>query len=118
MKTLGNFGRQMVRQGVQLPLAVAASMAVVRRKIERHQVQLLSGAGDSEAGAYPVPIRTGTLRRSAGSDSLGLNRAVVFNTAEYAGRVHAERPFLQDAVDRVDVMGTFAGVVHGVMRQR
>lgn len=81
----------------------------------------LSGAG--APGSYPVPVRTGNLRRSQGMRLLSPTAGLVFNTARYAAAIHgglqpvkhhghgatatytfesvAPRAFLDDAVARV-----------------
>ena len=82
--------------------------------VENEASRNLSGSG--EPGAYPVPIRTGHLRRSMGM-KVGDREVAVFNSAEYANAIHrgftpygnrnaklsyTGRPFLQDAADKID----------------
>lgn len=84
--------------------------------VERGAVKNLSGSG--APGSYPVPVPTGTLRGSVGSQS-DETSATIFATAEYAGSVHAgyqaygnprakiipPRPYLADAAEAVDIQG-------------
>lgn len=87
----------------------------------RASLKNLSGAGlkssKAPGGAYPVPVRTGHLRRSEGYVLPGLSKhglsagavsGLLVNTAVYASNVHegthrhegfGARPFQQDAVD-------------------
>lgn len=88
--------------------------------VEREQIKNLSGNG--EAGSYPVPVRTGNLRRGAFFDVAHSGFAVVGNTTAYAMPVHSgdlttkdgleysvpARPFLDDAADAVDVVEVMA----------
>lgn len=82
--------------------------------VENEASRNLSGSG--APGSYPVPIRTGHLRRSLGM-KVGDREVVVYNSAKYANAIHqgftpygnkhatksyAGRPFLQDAADKID----------------
>lgn len=92
----------------------AALVRAMRRAViavEIRAVDLLTGSGGP--GSYPVPVRTGFLRRSTGSRVVATT-GIVFNTAGYAhaihsgviavgyrgqGRKHVDaRPFLNDAL--------------------
>ncbi len=77
------------------------------------------------AGGYPVPVRTGDLRRHldwlkpgesktgpAGTFAAGQNEAVIYNSEEYANVIHGgygssakfgPRPFLTDALEKFNV---------------
>ncbi len=102
----------------------AAAINGLRRavlSVEAAATRRLSGGG--QAGSYPVPVRTGNLRRSMGFKILDTISGLVFNTARYAGAIHnglqprkhhgrgdasmyifdsvAARPFLDDAVAEV-----------------
>lgn len=121
----------------------AAGLAVIRniegrmvKEVYRRAFDKLSGARfapkvkgkrlqRSATGAYPVPVRTGHLRRSlamlfpgqskAGL-SAGLDEAIVYNPAAYAWAIHQGRedmgtegrPFLSDAVK--DTLGLLDGI--------
>lgn len=100
----------------------AAALAGLRRAlvaVETAATRNLSGGG--KPGSYPVPVRTGNLRRGMGFKLLDDRAGVVFNTARYASAIHGglqprkhaghgasavyefdsvpARPFLDDAVD-------------------
>lgn len=76
--------------------------------VEQAAAEKLSGSG--AAGSYPVPVRTGFLRRSLGI-KLAPSSGMVFNTAAYAWAIHngrsdrvqtKARPFLDDALKQAD----------------
>lgn len=71
--------------------------------VDRAQVENLSGPKSAEPGSYPVPIRTATLVRGHFFQVNSYRLAFVGNTTEYAAAVHQGRPFLDDAIERVDV---------------
>jgi len=71
--------------------------------------RLLSGSGKSAAGAYPVPVRTGQLRRAQdyilpGKSKHGITArqgdAYLVNTVRYAAAIHKKRPFAQDGINQ------------------
>jgi hypothetical protein len=82
--------------------------------------KLASGPGTAAAGAYPIPIRTGTFRRGFGSKILE-DHAIGFNTSVQAralhegfkpyGNPHARpipaRPYADDALDQLDLDQAF-----------
>lgn len=96
--------------------------------VENAASELLSGSG--AAGAYPVPVRTGHLRRSMGSKMQGDSAGAVYNSAEYARAIHdgvvgrwngrgkvaivqvRARPFMTDAVEKADP----TAIVHDELR--
>lgn len=103
------------QRAAELPAAIRRGTRNVLLAVERQATKNLTGSG--KAGEYPVPVRTGNLRRSMGvrqeSDVVGY----VFNRARYAHAVHTSgfhaygnphapfykgRPFLDDAADQVD----------------
>lgn len=88
----------------------------------------LSGSGEAPARSYPIPVRTGFLRRAGGVRQVSATSGLVFNRARYARAIHTDgfkpygnpraatvdpRPFLQDAVDKVDP----ASMVFGELRR-
>lgn len=95
------------RQAVLRSLAIQTVRAYTRNT---------SGAGGAKAGAYPIPIRSGTLRRGI-NFQLADTAAIVFNDTVYArpqergyqpyGNKHARpippRPALADALDSLDL---------------
>lgn len=99
-----------------LDASLDRGMTMALLAVERAQVKNLSGGG--APFSYPVPVRTGNLRRSAGHSRESLTSGYVFNTAAYAGAVHSghvsewtgrgehrtvdrtARPFLTDAVEQ------------------
>lgn len=96
--------RQAVRKGVR-------NAAI---KINRKQIDFLSGNNNAAPGSYPVPNRTGNLMRSAGwAIEPVAPIAYVFNTAGYAVDIHEgtggseryqRRPFIDDAAEQVAVI--------------
>jgi hypothetical protein len=71
----------------QWAAGLRAGLRRIALEVERRQVDNLSGGGTSPAGSYPVPIRSGNLRRSTGFRVEPLV-AFVFNTALYARAIH------------------------------
>lgn len=108
--------RTLTRQGRDLSPALRRFTQRIAQLVEQGAIQRLTGAG--APGAYPVPVRTGTLRGSVASQS-DETSATIFATAEYAGAVHAgyraygrpngkvipPRPFLGDALAATDIAG-------------
>lgn len=92
--------------------ALARAMRRALIAVEGAAADRLTGSG--APGAYPVPVRTGFLRRALGSKLIGTDTGMVFNTADYAHAVHSgrvglgygrrgtrqvkPRPFLEDAL--------------------
>lgn len=80
--------------------------------------------GQGAPGSYPIPVRTGDLRRSIASESNDRS-ATIFSTAVHAGAQHRgykpygnarakpipPRPFLFDAADKVTVEDELADVL-------
>lgn len=93
----------------------------------REAFDLLSGAKDP-AGAYPVPVVTGNLRRlldwlqpgaRKGGFKAAALEAIVYNSAEYAQVIHAgsgssakfgARPFITDGFERFNRGGKLAEI--------
>ena len=110
--------------------ALRKGTRAVLLSVEKEAVKNLSGSG--EAGSYPIPIRTrrengrtvtgGNLRASMGVRAESNISGYVFNRARYAHAVHTTgfraygnpnapfyrpRPFLDNAVDAVDLEEVF-----------
>lgn len=99
----------------ELRTAITFHLSRAALAVERAQVRRLSGGG--QPYSYPVPVRTGHLRRSTFVRKLGEFEFAVGNTADYAHAVHSgkvrefagrnkprivqrsPRPFLDDAVE-------------------
>ena len=90
--------------------------------LDRESVKLLSGHGDP--WTYPVPVRSGNLRRSQRTQQPSPVLGFVLNVAGYARAIHSglisvgrgpgrktkqfrARPWLIDAAERADVPGIF-----------
>ena len=110
----------------EIPLAIDRSLNRVAKGIHREGYDFLSGAGakasDVAAGEYPVPVRTGHLRRSldwlkpgtsktgdVGTFTAGSHEVIVYNSAIYANAIHegkfssqkhGPRRFLADALEK------------------
>lgn len=86
----------------------------VGKDVFKRAFELLSGARTDPPGSYPVPVRTGNLRRYLwalfpgeragsikGKYDVGPGTAYVGDSADYAQAIHDGRPFLTDAADEV-----------------
>lgn len=107
----GKFADRAVRWWNTLPRA----MHVALGRVHNQAVELVSGGG--EPGSYPVPVRTGNLRRAMGYRVETIASGIVFNDAGYAQAIHSGelavgyrggkrkrvdgRPFLEDAANLV-----------------
>jgi len=98
--------------GLKKSLSRGLSRWAVLAHKEAHR--LLSGSGKDGAGAYPVPVRTGQLRRAEayvlpGRAKHGIaahdNQAFLINTAKYASVIHESRPFAQDGIENTRSQG-------------
>jgi hypothetical protein len=92
--------------------ALAKAMRKAVFAVEASAVDFLTGSG--AARGYPVPVRTGFLRRALGSKVESQTSGIVFNSAGYARAIHSgeiavgfkgrqrkkinARPFLEDAM--------------------
>jgi hypothetical protein len=114
----------------------AAVPGAMRRGVRRWLLEVEAGAvrrttGSGAAGDYPVPIRTGALRRYHGVRQLGDAAGLVFNRAAHAHAIHSTgfraygnphapfhqpRPFLADAAREVDGLAILRHELRGVMR--
>lgn len=84
-------------------------------------MDLMKGPGSAKAGAYPIPIRTGTLRRGVGF-KVDDDSAFVYNTSVYARAIHdgfrpygnpharpiPARPYFDDMLDKLDLDKAYA----------
>ena len=107
--------------------AVRRGLVEVLKRVDKAAVENLSGKG--APGGFPVPVRTGHLRRSQDFRLIGAAEGIVFNTAAYAAPIHdgrqtiraaggghrviatTRRPFLQDAANKVDATQVFQAKV-------
>jgi hypothetical protein len=116
-----------------LPDAVERGLARAAVGIHRAAFDWLSGPGakasNIAAGGYPVPIRTGHLRRmldwlkpgaSKPGMSAGPMEAIVYNSAEYAKVIHegtgssakfGARPFITDGFNRFNQGNKIARII-------
>ena len=117
--------KQLAAKWRQRRVALSAAARKGRRNaaiaVDREQEKNLEG-GTSAPGSYPVPVRTGNLRRGAFFDATHSTFAIVGNTAAYAMAIHSGdmttkdglnyslkgRPFLDDAAEAVDVVELMA----------
>lgn len=117
--TASQLARQFQRYAAAWDRGVAMGLRDVAISVERAAVRNTSGPGSAAPGTYPVPIRTGFLRRSIGS-RFGQRESLVIATAIYASAIHdgftpygnpnarksyIGRPFLKDAVEATDIDG-------------
>ena len=104
----------------QIASAVSTDLRSTLLAVEREAVKRLSGSNGDAPGAYPVPVRTGELRRDRTVQQPSPGVGLIFFNAAYANaietgenvtqwagrgktrRVSREpRPFAQDAIDAV-----------------
>lgn len=114
----------------EMPHAIDRGLVNVAKGIHRDAFDFLTGAGSkvstkrrgAYAGGYPVPVRTGHLRRSldwlrpgasktgdAGTFTAGEHEVVVYDSALYAAVIHegkgssakfGRRPYLTNALEK------------------
>lgn len=111
--------------------AIKRGLVAIATRVDRAAVKNLSGSGAAGPGSYPVPVRTGHLRRAEGFD-VQATRATVFNIAAYAravheglwqsapskagpGRLRVGRPFIADAAATVDAAEVMAVATRGAL---
>lgn len=82
----GELREQYALMGRSLDSALQRGMRRLVLAVKREQVKNLGGSGGP--GDYPVPIRSGNLRLSAGSRVAGPLLGFVFNRATYARAIH------------------------------
>lgn len=109
----------------KLDAAAARGLRKIITRVDREQVKRLSGGLADAPGAYPVPARTGHLRRETFFEMVGDTQAIAGNAATYAAAVHeadggsssakfGRRPYLEDAVNAVDALDLMATEVRTV----
>lgn len=97
--TAGAVRRAYAQRMARWDRGLANGMRRVAITAERKQVENLTGSGPPRS--YPVPVRTGNLRRGSGMRA-GPRSAMVFNTAHYARAVHnGHRPYGNPRAARV-----------------
>lgn len=94
---------------------LTAALRNLAIKINRKALDNLAGSNKAVPGSYPVPNRTGNLFRGQQWAMSSTGRAAfIFNDRPYAKQIHegegssqkfGRRPFLDDAVDAVDILG-------------
>lgn len=120
-----------------IPDAIQRGMKRIVRGVYASAMEFLDGPGakasDVAAGGYPVPVRTGHLKRSldwlepgesksAGGETFtaGKFEAMVYDSAEYSRIIHegrgssakyGERPFITDALEDFDRATGIAEVI-------
>lgn len=106
--------RKFRRRAQRLSGTIAKLLLQAAVAIDAKQVDNLSGSNTAAPGSWPVPNRTGNLMGSHFWEVRGSQLAVVGNTAGYAAKIHEDRPFLDRAVDDVNVLNLFA---RGIQRE-
>ncbi len=112
MSTAGALANKFYRRARSVEAALKQGLRNAVVKIDNAQIDnLKSGASP---GDYPIPVRTGNLLQGHFFKTIGNLSALVGNTTSYAinvhegtgaNQVHGRRPFLDDAVESVDVTG-------------
>jgi len=123
-----------------MPVAIDRGLANIARHIHRRAIRLLNNKGKKGSqvppGEYPVPVRTGHLKRSldwlepgeskdteVGRFRARHGEAVVFDSARYAMAVHeglfthtkfGRRPYAEDALEEFARSG---GIVKELEKQ-
>ena len=101
--------RRLIKRASAGRRANRAGLLAVATFLNDRQVDNLSGGGNDPAGSYPVPVRSGHLRRSA-EIVVNDNDAYVMNTARYAGQIHEKNgPFLAETSKGQKLGRIFAG---------
>ncbi len=120
------FIRRLDAKTDRLPAAIDKGLS--RWAVLAHAAALknLSGSNSDPAGSFPVPVRTGNLRRKEGYVLPGTSKngftaksgqALVFNDAKYASNIHegmgrhsrfGKRQFALDAVEETREEGVSA----------
>jgi len=141
----------------EMPQVIQRGLRKVTRGVHRNAMDFLNGAGGAGrkaqivgpsrgftkksgetvnfkpqlegAGGYPVPVRTGNLKRllnfvdpgqSKGSFTAGSMEAIVYDSAEYASVIHegrgssakfGPRRFIDDALAKFNEGGGIAGII-------
>lgn len=127
-------GEKVIIEGLKrfahrIPGAAQRGLSRVAKGVHRKAYEFLSGSGakasNVPAGGYPVPVRTGHLRRMlnwlepgktktagepfTGTFTAGPMEAIIYNAANYAMAIHegkkssakyGPRPFLTDALKK------------------
>lgn len=110
----------------EFPKAAKASLKRIAIEVHRESTDFLNGPA-SPAGAYPIPVKTGHLKRSLDFLPPGKSKTVggltfragpleskVYNSAQYSRTIHegldsskkyGERPFLVDGFEEADKAG-------------
>lgn len=129
----GTIAERFRRRAAAVVGAIRGSVRRAALAVEKFATKRLSGSG--AAWSYPVPVRTGFLRRSMFVQQPAPLFAIVGNSADYANAIHtgyvsewagrgkhrmrmksSARPFLDDAVADADPAGMVrADVVAAVM---
>lgn len=113
--------------GPAMHAALHRGMRKALNRLERHAAINLSGAG--APWSYPVPVRSGNLRRSLRREQRSAVEGYVIAGASYAWAIHegemevggamrsyTRRPFMDDASDAVDVHAIFDAEFAGVLQ--
>lgn len=103
-----SLARQYRQRVQQFKAAVKRGLRRIGVMVNTQQVLNLSGSGSAPPGSYPVPVRSGTLRRGANWGFLSDNVVAVGNTTIYAVPIHEDRPFLQQAGESIDPAAVMA----------
>ncbi len=110
MKFLSNakaVAKLFLNRAQRTPKAMRAGLTAVAIAVNEKKIENLSG-GDNAAGSFPIPVRSGNLRRHADMQILS-SHAEVMNTATYAMSIHERSgPFLNGTLDQVNTAAIFA----------
>ena len=135
-KGLGIVARGVHRQSMDFLNGAGAkgtSKLVTNKKTGKEYLKWTKNKAPIPAGGYPVPVRTGNLKRlldfldpgetfsnDRGSYTAGKTEVVVFDSAGYARVIHegtgsskkfGKRPFLHDALEKFNSGGNVVNIV-------
>lgn len=125
----------------KFPDAIKNGLNEIGKRIMRNASQYLKGKGAKASnitpGQYPVPVRTGHLRRSLNYaspssnakignkvESIDDDKVLIFNSAEYAKIIHegegsskkyGRRPYLEDGYKDTDIAKEFGRGFNGMI---
>jgi len=101
----GLLAKKYIRRGKRFVVGVNRGLFKATHKVNNQAVEYLGGSNDAAPGSWPIPNRTGNLFRAQGATFYG-NAGFIFNTAKYATKIHEDRPWLDRALEKVDVIST------------
>lgn len=101
----GELAKKYKRRAQRFAIGVNRGLYKATHDVNNKAVEFLGGSNTAPPGSFPIPNRTGNLFRGQGA-AVNNRAGFVFNTAAYAEAIHQDRPWLDRAVDAVNVLDT------------